>query len=96
MFYENICLKEESLYRGFKNGKDWSDDVAFVAQALECRGWNLSRERCALNKVLRSFSESLRRIAPYCLDWTMNDSFHILSIRRVPIRIPLTQGSLEY
>jgi len=73
----------------------WSDEVAFETQALECSGSNLIREQCALTEVLRSFSQSVRRIPPYGLDWTMNDSFHILSIRRVPTRIPLTPGSLE-
>jgi hypothetical protein len=46
--------------------------------------------------VLRSFSQTVRRIPPYCFEWTMNDSFRIHSIRRVPVRILLTPCSLKY
>jgi hypothetical protein len=70
--------------------------VVFEAQALEYSGSNLSREQCAWTEVLHSFSQSLRRIPSYCFDWIMNDSFHILSIRRVSIRILLTPRSLKY
>jgi hypothetical protein len=71
-----------------------SDDLAVEAQTQEYGGSKLIREHFVLTEVLRIFSQSLQPIPSYCLDWAMNDSFYILSIRRVAVSI-LKPGSLE-